>query len=142
MFFGLFGGERKRNADLIAAASAGNVAKVKKLLAKETNINATDPKSGDTALIAAAAAGKVDDLTSLLEKKANLDIQDNNGQTALFLAVTPGPSALAMVESLVKAGANMRLGPTSGDNAGATPLMLAIYMDAIPIVRTLLAGST
>ena len=70
MFFGLFGGEKKRVAEMIAAARTGNIEKVKQLLSKGVDINAPEPESGDTPLLAAIdksqanVTGTVKDLTS------------------------------------------------------------------------------
>lgn len=53
MFFGLFGGNKKRTRDLIAAVNSGDAGKRGQLLSQGADINAFDPASGDTALIAA-----------------------------------------------------------------------------------------
>jgi ankyrin repeat protein len=58
MIFGLFGGEKKRIAEMIAAARAGETEKVKQLLAKGADINASEPESGDTPLLAALDKGQ------------------------------------------------------------------------------------
>ena len=58
MIFGLFGGGKKRIVELVAAARAGDTEKVKQLLAKGVDINASEPESGDTALLAAIDKGQ------------------------------------------------------------------------------------
>lgn len=47
MFFGLFGGEKKRVAEMIVAARTGNIEKVKQLLSRGVDINAPGPESGE-----------------------------------------------------------------------------------------------
>lgn len=53
MIFGFFGGEKKRIAETIAAAREGDTEKVKQLLSKGVDSNASEPESGDTPLLAA-----------------------------------------------------------------------------------------
>ena len=53
MIFGLFGGDKKRVAELIAATTLGDKDKVRQLPATGTNVNGLGPASGGTALIAA-----------------------------------------------------------------------------------------
>jgi ankyrin repeat protein len=142
MLFGLFGGEKKRKAEFLTAARSGDVGKLTALLDKGIDINTADESSGDTALILAVVGGHLAAVKALLARKPDLDRQDSNGQTALFLAVTAGTHAEAIVRMLCEAGANVRLGPTLGDNAGATPLMLAVFVNAVEIAKVLLAGGS
>jgi ankyrin repeat protein len=60
-------GERKVIEDIIAAATAGDVEKVKTLLQEGANINSADPESGYTCLHIAAAHGDKALLDALLE---------------------------------------------------------------------------
>ena len=139
MFFGFFGGDKKRAAELIAATKLGDKEKVRQLLAKGTDVNAFDPASGDTALIAAVDSGQAAIVEFLLDHRPNLDIKDNNGQTALYVAAAKGDAALPILAVLLKAGANSRLGPTEGQNVGATPLHLACALHANDSIRCLLS---
>jgi len=139
MFFGLFGGNKKHTRDLIAAANSGDAGKLGQLLSQGADINASDPASGDTALIAAVDSRQAAAVELLLGHRPNLDIKDNNGQTALYVAAAKGDAALTFVDLLLKAGANSRLGPTEGQNAGATPLHLASILRANDCIRCLLS---
>ncbi len=139
MFFGLFGGNKKRTGELIAAANSGDTGKLGQLLSQRGDVNASDPASGDTALIAAVVSGQMAVVEFLLEHRPNLDIKDSSGQTALYLAAAKGDAALPIVDLLLKAGANSRLGPTGGENAGATPLHLACALHANGSIRCLLS---
>ena len=139
MFFGLFGGNKKRARDLIAAANSGDTGKLGQLLSQGADVNASDPESGDTALIAAVVTGQMAVVEFLLDHRPNLDIKDNNGQTALYVAAAKGDAALPILAVLLKTGANPRLGPTEGQNAGATPLHLASTLRANDSIRCLLS---
>jgi ankyrin repeat protein len=122
MIFGLFGGEKKRVAELIAAARSGDIHKVKQLLAMGVDINACEMESGDTPLLAAIDKGQWAIAEHLLTQKPDLKLEDLNGNSALYLAVSRGDSALEIVRLLLNAGAPVELGPKTGNNAGATPL--------------------
>lgn len=139
MFFGLFGGNKKRTRDQIAAANSGDTGKLGQLLSQGADVNASDPASGDTALIAAVVSGQTAVVEYLLKHRPNLDIKDNNGQTALYFAAAKGDADLPIVDLLLKAGANSRLGPTEGENAGATPLSSRLRPPC-EWLRPLLAG--
>ncbi|MBK9684942.1 MAG: ankyrin repeat domain-containing protein [Betaproteobacteria bacterium] len=140
MIFGLFGGEKKRIAEMVAAARAGDTEKVKQLLAKGVDINASEPESGDTALLAAIDKGQWATAEYLLTQRPDLTREDNNGNSPLYLAVSRGDSAVAMVKRLLDAGAPVELGPKTGDNAGATPLHICCATGANACLEALLAG--
>lgn len=139
MIFGLFGGEKKRIAEMVAAARAGDTEKVKQLLAKGVDINASEPESGDTALLAAIDKGQWATAEYLLTQRPDLTREDNNGNSPLYLAVSRGDSAVAMVKRLLDAGAPVELGPKTGDNAGATPLHICCATGANACLEALLA---
>lgn len=139
MIFGLFGGEKKRIAEMVAAARAGDTEKVKQLLAKGVDINASEPESGDTALLAAIDKGQWATAEYLLTQRPDLTREDNNGNSPLYLAVSSGDSAVAMVKRLLDAGAPVELGPKTGDNAGATPLHICCATGANACLEALLA---
>lgn len=139
MIFGLFGGEKKRIAEMVAAARAGDTEKVKQLLAKGVDINASEPESGDTALLAAIDKGQWATAEYLLTQGPDLTREDNNGNSPLYLAVSRGDSAVAMVKRLLDAGAPVELGPKTGDNAGATPLHICCATGANACIEALLA---
>lgn len=139
MIFGLFGGEKKRIAEMVAAARAGDTEKVKQFLAKGMDINASEPESGDTALLAAIDKGQWATAEYLLTQRPDLTREDNNGNSPLYLAVSLGDSAVAMVKRLLDAGAPVELGPKKGDNAGATPLHICCATGANACLEALLA---
>jgi ankyrin repeat protein len=138
MFFGLFGGEKKRVAEMIAAARTGNFEKIKQLLSEGVDINAAEPESGDTPLLAAIDKSQWAAAEFLLQQRPNLNLEDDNGNTPLYLAVSRGDEALALVNQLLDAGAQVDLGPIKGDNAGVTPLHIACATGANGCLETLL----
>lgn len=138
MIFGLFGGDKKRVAEMIAAARTGDTEKVKQLLSKGADINAPEPESGDTPLLAAIDKGQWATAEYLLKQRPDLSLEDKNGNSPLYLAVSRGDSALAMVNLLLEAGAPVELGPKHGDNAGATPLHIACATGANGCLESLL----
>jgi ankyrin repeat protein len=138
MFFGLFGGEKKRVAEMIAAARSGDTEKIKQLLSKGADINAPEPESGDTPLLAAIDKRQWAAAEHLLKQGPDLSLVDKNGNSPLYLAVSRGDSALAMVNLLLEAGAPVDLGLTHGDNAGATPLHIACATGANKCLESLL----
>ena len=138
MIFGLFGGDKKRVAEMIAAARGGDIAKIQQLLAKGADINAPEPDSGDTPILAAIDKGQWSAAEFLLKQRPDLSQQDKNGNSPLYLAVSRGDSALPMVNLLLQAGANTELAPSQGDNAGATPVHIAGAIGANGCLETLL----
>ena len=138
MIFGLFGGDKKRVAEMITAARTGDTEKVKQLLSKGADINAPEPESGDTPLLAAIDKGQWATAEYLLKQRPDLSLEDKNGNSPLYLAVSRGDSALAMVNLLLEAGAPVELGPKHGDNAGATPLHIACATGANGCLESLL----
>jgi ankyrin repeat protein len=138
MIFGLFGGDKKRVAQMIEAARSGDTETIKQLLSKGANINAPEPDSGDTPLLAAIDKEQWAAAELLLKHHPDLNVEDKNNNSPLYLAVSRGDAALPMVNSLLKAGANTELGPSKGDNAGATPLYIACAIAANGCIESLL----
>lgn len=139
MIFGLFGGDKKRVSEMIAAARAGDTEKVKQLLAKGAEINAPESESGDTPILAAIDKGQWETAEYLLTQGPDLTREDNNGNSPLYLTVSRGDSAVVMVKRLLDAGAPIDLGPKTGDNAGATPLHICCATGANACLEALLA---
>jgi ankyrin repeat protein len=140
MIFSLFGGEKKRIAELIAAARSGDTEKVKQLLSKGVDINASEPESGDTPLLAAIDKGQWATAEYLLTQRPDLTLEDNNGNSPLYLAVSRGDSALGLVKQLLRAGAPVDLGPRKGKNAASTPLHVCCATGANDCLEALLTG--
>ncbi len=138
MIFGFFGGEKKRVAEMIAAARTGNIEKIKQLLSKGADINAPEPESGDTPLLAAIDKSQWATAEFLLQQRPNLNLEDKNGNTPLYIAVSRGDVALVVVNQLLDAGAQVDLGPKKGENTGATPLHIACATGANGCLETLL----
>jgi ankyrin repeat protein len=138
VIFSLFGGSKKRIAEMIDAARTGDTDKVKQLLAKGADINAPAPESGDTPLLAAIDKSQWSTAEYLLTQRPDLRLEDKNGNSPLYLAVSRGDSALALVNLLLAAGAPVDLGPKHGDNAGATALHIACATGANGCVASLL----
>lgn len=138
MIFGFFGGEKKRVAEMIAAARTGNIEKIKQLLSKGADINAPEPESGDTPLLASIDKSQWATAEFLLQQRPNLNLEDKNGNTPLYIAVSRGDVALVVVNQLLDAGAQVDLGPKKGENTGATPLHIACATGANGCLETLL----
>lgn len=138
MIFGLFGGDKKRVAEMIAASRSGDTVKLQQLLTKGADINAPEPDSGDTPILAAIDKGQWSAAEFLLKQRPDLSLQDKNGNSPLYLAVSRGDAVLPMVKLLLDAGANTELVPTQGDNAGATPVHIACAIGANGCLESLL----
>jgi hypothetical protein len=117
---------------LTAAASAGDVAEVKRWIAWGVSID-TAPDSaaggGEPALIAAAWKGHDAVIQLLLDRGGNINRRDSCGNTALNAAVLRGH--LSTVQLLLTRGANPNI---RGEGA---PLQNAKEAKRIEIVRLL-----
>lgn len=103
---------------LQAAACAGQVAAIQKLLGGKANINLTT-RSGLTPLMLAIVHGRDHAARLLITSGAALEAIDPAGNTPLLLALTAGNKSL--VEFLLKNGAS----PKAQNHAGNTALLLA-----------------
>ena len=92
------------DAALIGAAKAGELARVRELLASRAAVNATD-RRGLTPLIWASASGNTEVVQQLLESGASVDQTANDGTTALMLASSNGFTDV--VRALILRGANV-----------------------------------
>lgn len=124
-------GRRKRSEpDLCDAAAAGDMARLRQLLAGGASEDSAD-EDGTTALMAAAFAGESAIVRLLLERGADPDLQDESGLTALMNAVIGnGEMDLdgghliyqEIVEALLAADADAAIedenGSTAADYAG------------------------
>ena len=118
---------------LIAAAQDGLTAELDALIAKHTDVNATD-SAGATALAWAVMRGKDEVAARLLKAHADPNRTDANGVSPLLLAVDS--NALGLVKLLLANGANASLARDDGE----TPLMHAVQAGSLDMVQMLLAG--
>ena len=102
-----------RNAqDLIAAATKGDSARVKTLLAAKADVKAKD-NSGFTALISASGPGYTEIVQALLAAKADVNAKTSQGATALMYASQNGHLDVVQVLLAAKADVNAKLGDGS-----------------------------
>ena len=116
---------------LINAIRDNDAAKVKMLLVKGVNVNASDA-NGSTPLMQACAAADVAIVSALLEKGAEVSARDKDGFSPLVIAAYSGKSSTA--ELLLQKGAPV----DSADAKGRTALMGAAYSGRVPVVKLLL----
>jgi len=102
---------------LVAAASEGDTALVKSLLAQGAGVNAT-AADGRTALIAAAQSGKIEIVATLIAAGAHLDWSARGEGTALNVAENTGQVQVAAL--LLEAGAHST-GKSIGDTVCVRP---------------------
>jgi ankyrin repeat protein len=96
---------------LIVAASAGQTAAVRSLLASGAKVNATSA-DGRTALIAAAQNGQIDTVKALIAAGADLNLAAKGTGTALNVAENQGETAIA---ALLLASGARSTGKSVGD---------------------------
>jgi ankyrin repeat protein len=117
------------------ASDAGDLSRVKALLAANADVNATDP-DGTTALFLAAQNGHVEVVQALLAAKADVNAKTANGATALFIASAYGH--LEVVRALLAANADVTV-KRAGD--GGTALFIAAQEDRLEVVKALIAAN-
>jgi hypothetical protein len=101
-------------APLHQAAGDGDLAQVKELLSKGTDVNGRDVL-GSTALMFAALGGNIEVCKLLTENKADINAKNNDGVTALMFASAQG--FLPVVEFLVEKGADVNVADKDGRSA-------------------------
>lgn len=119
------------SAMLFAAADAGCVAIVPKLMAAGASAAARD-RTGGTALTHAARAGRAAMVPVLLGNGADINQRDVLGATPLSVAIETNHNQVAI--ALIEAGADITLTGRSG----ITPLIAAAYNGNRPVVDILL----
>jgi ankyrin repeat protein len=119
-------------SDVADAAMQNDAARVVKLIAAKTDVNAPQA-DGSTALHWAAYHGDVKMTEALLRAHANPGVVMENGMTPLSLACETGHADV--VKQLLKAGAD----PNQTLANGETPLMMAARTGRIPVIEALLA---
>jgi uncharacterized protein len=117
---------------LYAASAHADPAMTVKLMAAGADANSA-LLSGETPLMQAATRGNLDTVRALLSSKADPNAKEANyGQTALMAAISQRHAAV--VEELLRRGAEVDLGATSG----FTPLMYAAQQGDAAITGILL----
>jgi hypothetical protein len=120
---------------LIRAVEAGDLARVRKLIARGTNVNVTD-NDGGTALQSAAASGNYKMTRLLLDAGADVNTRQPGsvGYDALDQAAWTGNGET--IRTLLSAGARV----TDPAGGGWTPLMIAMLYGYADVVEALLDG--
>jgi len=131
-----FIGSRRMSEPLLQAAEAGDLARVKALLAAGAGCEARDA-DGATALMLAAHAGHVEVVRALIGAGADVNATDERGWGALAKAVYNADldrGFADVVQALIDAGANVEARITYG----IRPLMLAAGYGETAVVEALL----
>jgi hypothetical protein len=97
------------------AARTGNREVLKLLIQSGSDVNLTADDRGSSALIDGTIGKHLNIVTDLIESGANVDVKSKDGQTALVIAV--GADDEAVVEVLLKAGANLDITDSLGLSA-------------------------
>jgi len=116
---------------LLAAAAAGNTAKIAELLSRGADLEGNDT-AGRTAVINAAWRGEQEVVDLLVELDADLNVADNEGRTAVSWAASNGHADI--VRRLLENGARSGI----ADEQGLTPIMRAAWNGHLDVVRLLI----
>ena len=119
------------NQALIDAAEAGDLARVRMLLAQGASPAFADGR-GVTALIAAAYVNRVDIAQALIEAGADVNTQDRTRQSAYLISTSDGFADLLRLT--LRHGADVR----STDSYNGTGLIRAADRGHVEVIRELL----
>jgi hypothetical protein len=119
-----------RASGLINAAAAGDLVRVKSLIAARADVNAKN-NNGETALMWASDKGHAEVVNALLTARADVNAKANNGETALMWASYKGHAEV--VNALLAARADLN----AKNDDGKTALMLASDMGHAEVVKLL-----
>ncbi len=130
--------ENYKNTSLIDVIDWDNPSVTIDRIKQGADINATD-ENGNTPLILFTYEGEMELIEYLISVGANLDIQNNDGETALLVAldlVNNNSKKQETAELLINAGANLN----AQDQYGYTALHKAILKSDATIIKKLLAS--
>jgi len=106
---------KKKEADMRKAALEGDVALLSSIVDSGVNLEAPQPKDGQTALMYASANGYTDAMEVLLKAGANMEGRDKFGFTALHVAATTGEAEAIIL--LLASGAQLDARDKFGNTA-------------------------
>jgi hypothetical protein len=121
----------EKDARLIAAAGAGNLAELVRAIDEGANIDAAD-KLKRTAIFAAAFTNRPAVIKELAGRSARIDYKDTAGMSPLHAAVATGSGDALLALIKLRADVNVR------DVSGRTPLHIAAATDQASLVDLLL----
>jgi ankyrin repeat protein len=116
------------------AADAGSLDAVRQLVLHGADVNAAEPRGGQTALMWAAAEGHSDVVAGLVEMGANIDAASKTGFTPLVFAAIKND--VASIKTLLHAGAN----PNVVLLSGTKPIIVAMQYRHTAAALALLEG--
>jgi len=121
----------EKDARLIAAAGAGNLAELVRAIDEGANIDAAD-KLKRTAIFAAAFTNRPTVIKELAGRGARIDDKDTAGMSPLHAAVATGSGDALLALIKLRADVNGR------DVSGRTPLHIAAATNQVALVDLLL----
>jgi ankyrin repeat protein len=134
MFSRLFGGGKKRDAELHTAVQYADLAGIRQALDKGADVNALDPVNRESALHVAVKKENKAMVQLLLSKGAKPNVYSGENSTPLTIAVEIGDRALPIAELLLAGRAD----PSLASKAGIDVLGIAAATGANAILRHLL----
>lgn len=141
----------KNKTPLMKAAGKGNICKMKKLIAKNANVNAvawrSQPHGGKPVLRYAIDSGSTKAVKLLIDAGADVNEftecpfihstrkQANERNLFLLAAAINSCASIGIIRKLINGGADVNKGSIMGD---LTPLMIASYRGHSKVVKELL----
>ena len=128
--------QKELNSDLIAAATSGDQAGVRDLIARGGDVNATAGIGASTALMRSVFQGNLDVVGILIEAGAEVTAKRMDGANALKIALSPSDDGfiVEIIKALIDAGADVNA--VEGD--GNTLLMRAAGIGRVAVVQAMI----